>query len=477
MNYVSLFSGVGGIDLACDRAGMQCVAQVEIDAACRSVLARHWPDAPKFADVREVGKHNLPACDLVVGGFPCQDLSVAGQRAGLSGARSGLFYEMTRIVDELRPLFFLWENVPGLLSSGSGHDFYAVLSELDRIGFDGAWTTLDAQFFGVAQRRRRIFGLFARRDIGAACCSEILALRDRMPGHSATGREAGKGAARGATDGTGNNRGAGLMVARSQTTREGDRLDGETCTFVPILSPTLSSEGADSSEDGNNRHALIAYACQGTNVGEAGTLRGGNGHVTGGVPFILDDQGGSIINISREVAPTLRRETHGNVPAVLAFSAKDYGADASDIAPTLRAGGHTTSHANAGVMPAVAFSNRGVDSGGVTETVRAGSHGALPMASVAQAVRRLTPGECEKLQGLPPDWTRYRADGTEQADSARYRQIGNGVAVPVVHWIAQRLVQFGTPLVHDQTLAAQHEQAYSQTDPETHGQAHDHGEI
>src|SRR5690606_10553137 len=108
--------------------------------------------------------------DVICGGFPCQDLSIAGRRAGLAGARSGLFYEMTRITDELQPAFLCWENVVGLLSSRGGRDFLAVLMELERIGYSGCWTTLDAQFFGVAQRRRRVFGVFARRDIGAARC-------------------------------------------------------------------------------------------------------------------------------------------------------------------------------------------------------------------------------------------------------------------------------------------------------------------
>lgn len=116
MKFISLFAGIGGFDLGFERAGHQCVAQVEIDPKCRQTLAEHWPNVPKFADVCQVGAHNLPQCDAIVGGFPCQDISVAGNRAGISGQRSGLFYEMVRVAAELLPKFVIFENVPNLLS-------------------------------------------------------------------------------------------------------------------------------------------------------------------------------------------------------------------------------------------------------------------------------------------------------------------------------------------------------------------------
>src|SRR3954468_9863595 len=111
----SLFAGIEGFGAGFEAAGMKCAWQVELEPDCRSVLARHFPDVDRFADVREVGRHNLKPVDIVCGGFPCQDLSVAGKRKGLEGERSGLFYEMVRVTDELRPSFLIWENVPGLL--------------------------------------------------------------------------------------------------------------------------------------------------------------------------------------------------------------------------------------------------------------------------------------------------------------------------------------------------------------------------
>lgn len=153
MKFGSLFSGIGGIDLGLERAGMECVWQVEIDEFCRKVLTKHWPNVPKFNDVRESGKHNLEPVDLIAGGFPCQDVSVAGARAGIDGRRSGLWREFARIVSELRPRYALVENVTGLLSDGMGR----VLGDLAAIGYDAEWDVISACQFGASHTRERVF--------------------------------------------------------------------------------------------------------------------------------------------------------------------------------------------------------------------------------------------------------------------------------------------------------------------------------
>jgi len=160
---VSLFAGVGGFDLALQRSGADVVAAVEIDADCRGVLARHFPQTALFNDVSEVTGDQLRAAGLVpgrgilAGGFPCQDLSVAGRRAGLDGARSGLFWEFHRLAEELRPAWLLIENVPGMLSSNGGGDFRIVMDALSDLGYIIDPNIYDAQHFGVPQRRRRVF--------------------------------------------------------------------------------------------------------------------------------------------------------------------------------------------------------------------------------------------------------------------------------------------------------------------------------
>lgn len=160
---VSLFAGVGGFDLAMTRKGIKVVATVEIDKKCNEVLAKRFPEAKQFTDVQQITGKDLidagftPTNGIITGGFPCQDLSVAGKRAGLAGARSGLFWEIRRLVEETQTEWFILENVPGLLSSNGGKDFGIVLGEMANLGYSLGWRVLDAQYFGVPQRRRRVF--------------------------------------------------------------------------------------------------------------------------------------------------------------------------------------------------------------------------------------------------------------------------------------------------------------------------------
>lgn len=160
---VSLFAGVGGFDLAMTRNGIKVVATVEIDKKCNEVLAKRFPESKQFTDVQQITGKDLidagftPTKGIITGGFPCQDLSVAGKRAGLAGARSGLFWEIRRLVEETQTEWFILENVPGLLSSNGGKDFGIVLGEMAELGYSVGWRVLDAQYFGVPQRRRRVF--------------------------------------------------------------------------------------------------------------------------------------------------------------------------------------------------------------------------------------------------------------------------------------------------------------------------------
>lgn len=165
ITFGSLFSGAGGFDLGLERAGWQCKFQVEWDKHCQQVLQYHWADVPKWEDVQQVNGADLPPVEVIAWGSPCQDMSTAGNRAGLDGERSGMFYEGIRIIKEMReatngtyPVISIWENVPGALSSNDGADFGQVLWELEQVGSClSEWCVLDAQFFGVPQRRNRVF--------------------------------------------------------------------------------------------------------------------------------------------------------------------------------------------------------------------------------------------------------------------------------------------------------------------------------
>ena len=160
LTHGSLFAGIGGFDRGFELAGFRTIWQVEKEPFCIAVLKTHFPNVERYYDVLKCGHdkiHKLRAVDVLTAGFPCQDLSVAGKRAGLEGSRSGLFWEVVRILGELRPTWFVLENVPGLFSSGEGRDFAVVLNALDELGYGVAWRVLNSQFFGVAQRRRRVF--------------------------------------------------------------------------------------------------------------------------------------------------------------------------------------------------------------------------------------------------------------------------------------------------------------------------------
>jgi len=194
---VSLFAGVGGFEIAMKNHNVKVVASVEIDKNCQSVLASHFPESKIFSDVTQVKGSDLieagfePSRGIITGGFPCQDLSVAGKRAGLAGERSGLFWHIARLVEETQTEYFVLENVPGLLSSNKGADFGLVIGTMAELGYSVAWRVLDAQYFGVPQRRKRVF-IVGRRTGNESDPAKVLFERDsvrRNPAQSQPQRE------------------------------------------------------------------------------------------------------------------------------------------------------------------------------------------------------------------------------------------------------------------------------------------------
>jgi DNA (cytosine-5)-methyltransferase 1 len=199
MKVLSLFSGVGGFDLGLEAAGMETVFQCEWDKHCQTILHRHWPTVPKWDDVSTLTATHIlsvaPVIDVVAWGSPCQDLSVAGKRAGLGGERSGLFHQGIRIIKEMReltngkyPRMSIWENVAGALSSNQGADFGQILYEMDEAGACfSEWRLLDAQYFGVPQRRRRVFVISVFDPATAERCpNPLLPVSEGVRWHPAT---------------------------------------------------------------------------------------------------------------------------------------------------------------------------------------------------------------------------------------------------------------------------------------------------
>lgn len=351
--YGSLFAGVGGIDIGLDSAGLNCLFQVEIDESCQQTLSYHWPDVPKYRDIKDVSGHDLPPVDLITFGSPCQDLSVAGKRAGLDGERSGLFHEAVRIIKEMRektngeyPKISIWENVTGALSSNGGADFGQVLYEMDEAGAClSEWAVLDAQYFGVPQRRRRIY-LISVYDpaIAARCPDKILPVSQSGSGNS------------------------------KKSVKQGEEASGEVTSCLR----SVGEGGVPSSRE------IIGFS-----------------HTQG-----LDPQASS------SAWPTLRAEGGGHAVAIVLDGTRvnDVRTYEDDKTPCL--------------------------------TNRMGTGGNTVLMVSPQPItniRRLTPLECERLMGWPDNHTLHRADGKTNSDSARYRMCGNGVASPVIKWIADQI--------------------------------------
>lgn len=470
MRFGSLFSGIGGFDLGFEQAGLSCEWEVEIDRDCQKVLAKRFPNVTRYTDVKDVGK--LPTVDVICGGFPCQDLSVAGQRKGLAGERSGLWFEFLRIIECNRPRWVVIENVPGLLSSWSpvelppdamegcewdveeNSDFEIILTGLSELGYCVASRVLDAQYDGVAQRRERVFIVGS---LGDGSCAEILFESESVSWNPPTRREAGPGVtpileAGARTNGDGQRDGDGIgvegdpmftlqrgkqhAVAATIKQRGRDAVD-EVMDNLQVSMP-LKAKANSSHNEGHETYVTHALRSEGADASEDGTGRG--------TPLVLGFTPSSHADY-REGLGTIRAnggDNGGGSEMLIAFSSKDHGADAGEIAPTLRSQNFDKSHMNGGGQVAIAFQQDATDkfSTELAPTMRGKSNGGNRAYGVASGfgVRRLTPRECERLQGFPDDWTLYDANGKEISDSARYRMLGNAVCVNVAEWIGKRIL-------------------------------------
>ena len=402
MKLGSLFDGIGGFPLAASRHGIEPVWASEIEPFPIEVTKRHFPDMVHLGDITKINGAEIEPVDIISFGSPCQDLSVAGKRAGMDGERSGLFYEAIRIIKEMRdatdgrwPTFAIWENVPGAISSNEGRDFLAVYTSLIECGaVEIGHRVLDAQFFGVPQRRRRIF-LVA--DFAGHRASEVLFEREGLLGHIAEGGSEGEEVAA--------DIGAGIEGAVKCITPwdcQSKRIFDETGAY-----PTLQAM----SGGGANNTAVL-------------TLTGETPHHD----IVLDDQGGSMINVRTDgKSPTLRAETHGNLPIILRTSDSSPCVDRGQPSKADRPSSTTY------VCEPIPINDKATryKGGGATRNGDGYGNG----FGVGYAVRRLTPTECERLQGYPDGWTSHGSD------TARYKALGNSVAVPVVEWIMRRLME------------------------------------
>lgn len=542
-----------------------------------------------LGDITKINGGEAPVVDVVIGGSPCQDLSIAGKRAGLAGARSGLYMEQIRIIKEMRerdrrmgrtgefvrPRYMVWENVPGAFSSNGGKDFAAVLEEAIRIAepeapdievpekgwntwggyhdevggrWSVAWRVLDAQHWGVPQRRRRI-ALVA--DFGGDTAWEILFNRQSMSGYPAESGAEGEGPATGAESGSayavrirggcdGGGKGALVQTEKSGTLFEATPINLMVATrykalgrgtgfgvgqpgdpantissahshgvFVseeqaPIcmatqqdcvmpsqalteVASTLRAGAGAPKHDADIRGRLAISYKQTTRAGfklgnseqarsigyaeeQAPTL---NAECGGNKPAVmcLNDQGGNVMGVSHDVSGTLRAQEHGHQPSILDMShACDVIRDCGEVAPSLQArmgtGGNQiplTYQKTTGTLSpgAHAGSYNGQDAYNdmlvcgavvpdVAHTLKAKANCDFREDSETypvqnRVVRRLTPLECERLQGFPDHWTDLgkwtdsKGKRHKDADSPRYKALGNSIALPPWKWLLKRL--------------------------------------
>ena len=497
LTFGSLFAGVGGFDMGFEQAGWDCKFQVEWDKNCRTILDKHWPDVEKWGDVCNVNGRFLPPVDCIIFGSPCQDLSVAGKRAGLEGERSGLFHEAVRIIKEMRdatngtfPRWTVWENVAGALSSNNGRDFGTVINEMAKAGAHlQEYALLDAQYFGIPQRRRRVF-LVSCFDPATAdrCPDPLLPVTESLRGDTKKGKQKRQNASRTLTEGIGGDgaivNAIGASIYHKSTVVNQDVNCGHLVTEGGILGSDIvgSLNTSDAKMISNqcvnenkcvvepfvkSRRAQSATDDETWVEGEVNpTLNSfdvGDTRATTAIvePVLFENSYRDGARIAKEgVTQTLSAKMGtggGNTPMVaVAYSVREdakantFSATELDHANALSAlrPSPQSHHAQMFIAEQVSFYdgyNQKLDESGVYRSLRIGRDSsdfiAQPVDEPSMAVRRLTPLECERLMGWPDDHTRYKADGTEQADTHRYKQCGNGVASPVAKWVAEHIAK------------------------------------
>ena len=432
----SLFDGIGGFCYAAQLTGrITPIWAAEIEPSCIDITRYRFPEVMHVGSVTELKGDEIQPVDIISFGSPCQDLSIAGQRKGLKGNRSGLFMEAIRIIEEMRlatngkyPTFIIWENVPGAFSSADGADFRAVLEKVTKTSIpmpasgrwatagmvrggevDAAWRVLDAQFWGVPQRRKRIYLV---GDFGGQRAGEILFKSESLLGYSAKSKGeraevAGEstGSLRTENSGTGGEI-IGLDFAHA---------DSVVRTFedkTPTLLQNMGSAGGQIPCVMHERRTVAGFTY---NQGGEGK---GLGFGEEKAPTIMTGGRGAVFMEKKSVIPLRDEVTRNKASNGLGVG------EAGGPCPTL-----TTADIHSVFYEAyITESHRTKEN---TPSKPRSIKDILKKAvqRVIYVIRRLTPVECERLQGYPDNWTKYGADGTEIADTARYRAIGNSICV------------------------------------------------
>lgn len=496
MTLGSLFDGIAGFPLAASYCGIETLWASEIEPHCVEITKRHFPLMEHLGSVTDINGAEIPPVDIITFGSPCQDLSVAGKQKGLSGERSGLFMEAVRIIKEMRiatngryPTYAIWENVPGAFSSNKGGDFRRVLEALAeseipipksrkwaRSGMarlldrEIAWRTIDAQYWGVPQRRKRIYLVVS---FGSRSAGEILFKPESLLGYtpqSGKARQEAPAAVRSCVKSAGfidrapaeagsigyqeemcPTLRAGLLPAVMCAGFSGQNSITATPEYYSECAPCLRTGVTPNCLQGVFEMSHADEVLRQTDGGICPTLQSRMG--TGGnqVPLVFDKSyciagnivdrsetaGANGIGVKEDCSYTLNTVDRHAVAYCIGNGQAD-GTGLHEVAATLNC-----MHDQQAVIYAIdrAAFNQGenakydflIDDSGKNSTLTAKGPSAVChyIARLFRwVVRRLTPRECERLQGFPDDWTRFDTAGNEIKDCHRYKAIGNSIAIP-----------------------------------------------
>lgn len=399
MIYASCCSGIEAASVAWKPLGWSPAWFSEIEPFCRALLEQRHPGVPNLGDMLAITEDALRAqgaIDVLVGGTPCQSFSVAGLRAGLGDPRGNLALRFLQLAGVLRPRWVVWENVPGVLSSGAGRDFGSIVGALAELGYGWSYRVVDAQYFGLAQRRARVFlvGHLGDWRPAAAVFLERSCLRGDSPPRREKGSEVTQSLTRGLGAGGADDNRAGFYIpdvspAIKARDYKGSSSDGDG-DGAPLIAHALRAEGHDASEDGTGR---------GTPIVPVGGIERSNQGAGGNRGFFGMDE--AVVTLTRQMGES-------GIPAIaFAQNQRDEVRDLRGLA---------------GALPA--------EPGMKQQTY---------LAQPITGVRRITPREAERLQGFPDDYTLVTYRGKPAADGPRYRALGNSMAVPCMRWIAERI--------------------------------------
>lgn len=431
MRHASFFSGAGGLDIGFGRAGIETVSFSEIDPYACSLLADRFPKVKNLGDITAIDGKEIPDAEIWSGGFPCQDLSVAGKRAGFAGKRSSLAFTFLDLVEQRRPRWLVLENVPGLFSSNKGADFGRLLYEMEELGYGVAWRTLDARYFGVPQRRRRVFIVAS---LGSDRAGEVLFECEGCERHPAAGKSSWQGATRGVEDGSG---------IASALTRRFSKGVNSTIDEPLIIGSAANTDGVRATDGMARRLDDQSFVARKSSFGHyeitntAGTLRSSGGDLGGGSENIVsayqtrvDESSGTFslneVDVANSLSALWPADTSHRSMTLISFPSR-FGSNASVTENIAQSFAHS-----AGAPAVFRKSSRAQTSEDSETWVQDGIANTLNSFDVGdvRTTHAIVGGALVEDELLPPG-----------LDSHRYRCCGNGVVSNVAEWIGIRIKQ------------------------------------